>query len=193
MPKVKLFNPNEALCKAKNIFWAKGFNATSMQDLIDGMNISRQSLYDTFGNKQDLFDQCLSNYQKEAIQMNCEILDSDKKTKEIIHDFFDYLILTIINDTQNKNCFIINTMIETIPENSEARHIVNKNFEELQLAIYNTLKKGKDNNDFSSPFTIDELTNHIITSMYGIKVIGKLKKDKKTLDNLVKTTMSVFN
>ena len=110
MPKVKLFNPDDALTKAKDIFWQKGFHATSMHDLIDGMKISRQSLYDTFGNKQDLFEQCLDSYQKEAIKTNCTILDGNKNTKAIIQDFFDFLIESIITDTDDKSCFIINTL-----------------------------------------------------------------------------------
>jgi TetR/AcrR family transcriptional regulator, transcriptional repressor for nem operon len=192
MPKVKLFNPDDALLKAKDVFWQKGFNATSMQDLIDGMQISRQSLYDTFGNKQDLFEQCLTIYQKEAIRFNCDILESTKNTKAIIQDFFDYLVESITTDTDEKSCFMINTLMETIPVDSEAQAIVLKNVDELENAIFSVLEKGKKNNDFTSDFSNEMLTNHFITAMHGIKVIGKIKKDKATLDNLVKTAMCVL-
>jgi TetR/AcrR family transcriptional regulator, transcriptional repressor for nem operon len=193
MPKVKMFNPDAALEKAKDIFWQKGFNATSMQDLIDGMQISRQSLYDTFGNKQDLFDKCLTTYQKEAIKNNCAILDGNKNAKAIIQDFFDFLVESIVMDTDTKSCFIINTLMENIPNNSEAQNIIVRNFEELENAIFKVLEKGKANNDYTSKFSIPELTNHFITAMHGIKVVGKIKKDKATLDNLVRTALCVFN
>ncbi len=192
MPKVKLFNPDDALLKAKDVFWQKGFNATSMQDLIDGMQISRQSLYDTFGNKQELFEQCLNIYQKEAIKLNCDILESTKNTKLIIQDFFDYLVEVIITDTNEKSCFMINTLMETIPTDSEAQNIILKNVNELENAMFKVLEKGIKKNHFTSDFSNDELANHFITAMHGIKVIGKIKKDKNTLNNLVRTTMCVL-
>jgi TetR/AcrR family transcriptional regulator, transcriptional repressor for nem operon len=193
MPKVKMFNPDVALKKAKNVFWQKGFHATSMQDLIDGMQISRQSLYDTFGNKQDLFEKCLDTYQKDAMKMNCDILDENKNTKAILQDFFDHLVESITTDTDDKSCFMINTLMENTSTDSEAQNIVFRNFSDLENAFFKVLEKGKTNNDFTSRFSIIQLINHFIMAMHGIKVVGKIKKDKTTLDSLVATAMCVFD
>ncbi len=192
MPKVKLFNTDAALEKAKDIFWRKGYNATSMQDLVEGMAISRQSLYDTYGNKQALFEKCLSTYQQEAIQFNCDLLQSPKKTIPAIQDFFDYLVDSIVTDTDEKSCFLINTLMETIPDDIHAKQIVEKNINELEKTIQLILKKGKAANDYASAFSVMQLTHHIIAAMHGIKVIGKLKKDRKTLNGMVDTAMAVF-
>jgi TetR/AcrR family transcriptional regulator, transcriptional repressor for nem operon len=164
-----------------------------MQDLIDGMQISRQSLYDTFGNKQDLFEKCLNTYQAEAFKLNYDILNTNKPTKEVIKDFFDFLVESIILDTDDKSCFLINTLMENVAANCEAERIVFRNFSALENAIFIVLEKGTTRNDFTSKFSVIELTNHFITAMHGIKVIGKIKKDKTTLDNLVTTALCVFN
>ena len=64
MARTKDFDEDEVLTKAMNLFWLNGYNGTSMQDLVDGLGISRSSLYDTFGDKRSLFLKTLENYKK---------------------------------------------------------------------------------------------------------------------------------
>ncbi|MEJ0106748.1 MAG: helix-turn-helix domain-containing protein [Bacteroidota bacterium] len=59
MARTKVFDEQMVLDKAMNLFWQKGYNATSAQDLVNGLSISRSSLYDTFGDKHSLFVKAL--------------------------------------------------------------------------------------------------------------------------------------
>ena len=61
------FNEVEKIEKAMNVFWEKGYNATSMQDLVDAMQINRSSLYNTIGDKHQLFMKCIGNYFDNAM------------------------------------------------------------------------------------------------------------------------------
>ena len=51
MPRVKLFDENEILKKSMELFWKKGYSATSVQDMVNHLGINRGSMYDTFGDK----------------------------------------------------------------------------------------------------------------------------------------------
>ena len=62
MPWEKQFDPDTALDKAMQAFWAHGYDATSIQDLVDCMGINRGSMYATFGDKRSLFIQALNRY-----------------------------------------------------------------------------------------------------------------------------------
>ena len=61
------FNECEIIDKAMNVFWEKGYQATSMQDLVDAMQINRSSIYNTFGDKHQLFMKCISSYFDNAM------------------------------------------------------------------------------------------------------------------------------
>ena len=77
--RTKAFDELQALERAMQIFWSKGFDGTTLQDLEQGMGIARQSLYNTFGNKQALFEQALDHYHREVIVKNlAPIADSDQ-------------------------------------------------------------------------------------------------------------------
>jgi TetR/AcrR family transcriptional repressor of nem operon len=71
MARTKDFDENEVLKKAVDIFWLKGYSATSMQDLVDGLGISRSSLYDTYGDKHTLFMKALESYQSVNSEIVC--------------------------------------------------------------------------------------------------------------------------
>jgi TetR/AcrR family transcriptional regulator, transcriptional repressor for nem operon len=192
MPKVKLFNEDTALALAKNVFWKKGYNATSMQDLVEGMQISRQSLYDTYGNKEGLFIKCLQQYQLQASNYSCGMLNPNENVFDVLHNFFNNVVEAIITDKQQKGCFIMNTLIELVPEHKLAKKIVFKNYEELERAFCNLFAHAQKNNHYTSSFSILELATHFITALHGIKIVGKIKKDRDVLQALVKTAMSVI-
>ena len=82
MARTKDFDENEVLTKAMNLFWSRGYNATSMEDLVSGLGISRSSLYDTYTDKHTLFIKALENYQQigyAKIQEMPVIRDPQKK------------------------------------------------------------------------------------------------------------------
>ena len=65
MARTKAFDTEEVLDRALRVFWRNGYEGTSMQDLVDGMQINRASIYDTFGNKEALYLRALQRYQNQ--------------------------------------------------------------------------------------------------------------------------------
>jgi TetR/AcrR family transcriptional regulator, transcriptional repressor for nem operon len=192
MPKVKLFNETEALENAKTIFWQKGFNATSMQDLVDSMQISRQSLYDTYGNKETLFLQCLNKYQQESNNSVCQNLAYNGNLKQTLLQFFNAVVNDIINDKTQKGCFMLNTLIEVVPENKAAKTIVKKNYDKLEKDFVQLFNTAKQIEKYSSTFTPNELATHFITLLHGMRLVGKIKKEKEALQKMVQMGMLVI-
>jgi TetR/AcrR family transcriptional regulator, transcriptional repressor for nem operon len=192
MPKVKLFNKNIALNKAKNIFWQKGYNATSMQDLVDGMAISRQSLYDTFGNKEALYLTCLQTYKQDAQENACINLAYNNSLQQTIQNYFNTVVADIIADKTQKGCFMLNTLVEVVPENKKAKAEVAKNLHNLETAMLQLFAQAKANNDYPTTLTPTELCNHFITMLHGLRLIGKIKKDAQSLNGIVKAAFLVF-
>ena len=66
MPRVEIFNRDEVLEKAVRLFHNKGYNATSMQDLVDATGLNRSSIYNSFGSKKELYQQSLRAYKEQA-------------------------------------------------------------------------------------------------------------------------------
>ena len=105
MARHKEFDQDIALDKAMTLFWQKGYEATSIQDLVDHMGIGRRSLYDTFNSKHDLFIAALDRYRdiaKESILTPGEPLISPKA---VIQEIFEGIVSEALVDRNRKGCF----------------------------------------------------------------------------------------
>src|ERR1700730_2144482 len=75
MARQKEFDRDEVLHKAMEVFWSRGYEASSIQDLVKRMGINRQSLYDTFGDKHTLYLQALDRYREVEGRKIVELLE----------------------------------------------------------------------------------------------------------------------
>src|SRR5271156_1610188 len=106
MARTKDFDENAVLNKAIQLFWYKGYNGTSMQDLVDGLGISRSSLYDTYTDKHTLFVKALESYQTAGANKIQEIINNSGSAKETIKKLLKLATTDLLDDKQQKGCFM---------------------------------------------------------------------------------------
>src|SRR5471030_1502621 len=124
MARTKDFDEDEVLGKAIDIFWYKGYNGTSIQDLVDGLGISRSSLYDTYGDKHTLFIKALESYKKSASGDMCGIVSNAASAKEAIRQLLEFTTRILLNDEQHKGCFLVNAEVEVAPHDKEVSDVI---------------------------------------------------------------------
>src|SRR6267378_1891032 len=91
MARTKDFDENEVLTRAMNLFWSRGYNSTSMEDLVSGLGISRSSLYATYTDKHTLFIKALENYQHVGHLKIQEIIKSPGPAKETVRKLIELI------------------------------------------------------------------------------------------------------
>jgi TetR/AcrR family transcriptional repressor of nem operon len=192
MARTKVFDEEEVLNKAVNLFWSKGYNGTSAQDLVDELGISRSSLYDTYGDKFNLFKNALLQYRKNfagsMIQMAANSTDYEKTIKEI----FQYVVTDSLQEKFSKGCFMVNSTIELAPHNEEIAQIVNSNMKDIEEALVNLIKKGQEAGQFSKNHPPLSLARFVFNAISGLRVASKSGADKQVFDDIVKVTLSVL-
>jgi TetR/AcrR family transcriptional repressor of nem operon len=194
MPRVKLFNEEDVLQKAIELFWKKGFSDTSMQDLVDYLGINRGSLYDTFGGKKELYDKAFCRYKEINNKMMIQFLESQPSVKEGLLKFFELPInASTCNSGTVRGCFAVNTTTELLPKDEKIHNILKENKIEIEKIFYEYLQKGVNNGEISEDKDINAISSLIYALLNGILVIGKINPDKKYLLNIVKTGLSVLD
>ncbi len=81
MARPKAFNEEEALAAAMEVFWRNGYERASLDVLLQGMGISKQSLYDTFGDKRALYLKALAHYREQTLTSMRATFSSARKTR----------------------------------------------------------------------------------------------------------------
>jgi TetR/AcrR family transcriptional regulator, transcriptional repressor for nem operon len=193
MARTKDFDENQVLAKAIKLFWQKGYNGTSMQDLVDGLGISRSSIYDTFGDKHQLYLKALCTYRQAAIATRDKILNAPVPAKAALRQLMDLTIDQMTRDKQHKGCFLVNSAVENAPHDKETNAIVCQNDQEVENAFYEVIKRGQTNGEIASKKDPRALARFLFNNIVGIQVTAKSATDKTAFDDIVSLTMSVLD
>lgn len=193
MARTKEFKEDQVLDKAIEIFWHKGYNGTSAQDLVMHLGLSRSSLYDTFGDKQKLFAQSLRRYQKNAQDQIIELFDKSENIKETLHDIFKQAVIESLDDRITKGCFMVNSSIELAMHDEEIAKIVKSNSQKMEEVFTNAVQKGQDLGQISKSNEAKVLARFIFNNYSGIRVLARTgERDKQVYDDIIKALFSVL-
>ncbi|WP_340064766.1 TetR/AcrR family transcriptional regulator [Ascidiimonas aurantiaca] len=190
MPRVKLFNEETVLVKAMELFWKKGYHATSIQDLVDHLQINRASLYDTYGGKKELFDKAFAHYRTTNSEYLKTFLDTQPNVKQGLLALFETAIEASVSDVECKGCFVINTAMEMIPEDALLHQAVKDNQAAFKDLWYNFLKQR---NYSKTDKELKTMAGLIFTFYNGIKVVAKMHADKESLMASVQKFLTLFD
>jgi TetR/AcrR family transcriptional repressor of nem operon len=188
MARTKEFNEDQVLDKAIEIFWHKGYNGTSAQDLVTHLGLSRSSIYDTFGDKQKLFSQSLQRYQKQSQDQIIKLLEDSQNIKETLHDIFKQAVVESLEDRITKGCFMVNSSVELAMHNEEIEKIVKSNSRKMEEVFTNAVKKGQEVGNISKQHKPSVLARFIFNNYSGIRVLARAgERDKQVYDDIVNT------
>lgn len=193
MPRVKLFDEEEVLTKAMNLFWKQGYAATSVQDLVSHLGINRASLYDTFGDKEQLFKRSFALYRKNNIQGLKQFLNSHEDTREGFKQLFNHAIKEAIADRDRKGCFVVNTTTELIPNDESIQEVLESNKNDFENTFLNYLELGRDKGQIESNKDLSSIAALLFTLYNGLRVVSKVQPDKKKLTDTVNVALSVLD
>jgi TetR/AcrR family transcriptional repressor of nem operon len=193
MARTKDFDEHEVLTKAIQLFWHKGYNGTSMQDLVDALGISRSSLYDTYTDKHTLFVKALEAYQIAGAAKINEIIDQGCSAKETVKKLLELVTSELIGDTQQKGCFMVNAEVEVAPHDQEVNNMVCKNDQEMEEAFYLVIKKGQERGEIKNNQDPRALARFIFNSVKGMRVTAKSAPDQSIFSDIIALTVSALD
>jgi TetR/AcrR family transcriptional regulator, transcriptional repressor for nem operon len=193
MPKTKQFDEAAVLDKARDVFWKKGYNGSSMNELVKATGLSRSSIYDSFGDKHGLYTKTLQHYQESQRKMMLEAMPAHLSARKKIAWLFNNNIAESLGDRQRKGCFILNTTTELANVDNSMNRFVNSNMEAMEELFYLMVKEGQAAGDIGKRFIARALARNLFSSFSGLKVIGQTKPDKASLEEIVKVALSVLD
>jgi len=190
MPRTKDFDENEVLAKAVRLFWHKGYNGTSMEDLVDFLDISRSSLYRAFTDKHTLFKKALYSYQQFSFAQVREVIDDTVTAKKNIRNLMEFIAGQMLRDKQQKGCFSVNTEVELAPHDREIKQMVILNDRQTEDLFYKVVKKGQETGEIKKDPDARMRARFIFNAVQGMRVTVKSTSDKTIFDGIIKLTLS---
>ena len=192
MPRPKAFDPDAALQKAMQVFWERGYEATSVQDLVQGMGINRFSLYSTFGDKHRLFVAALERYRETVVADLVGELEQSTAGLAAIRRFFARLVKFFASAQGWRGCLITNTAVELAPHDPQAAAKVQDYVVRLEEAFYRVLLQAQQTQQLATSHACRDLARFLTGSALGLGVLAKTSPGRQALEGYVAVVLSVL-
>ena len=193
MPRLKEFNPDEALEKAMQVFWHKGYEATSMEDLLNAMDLNRGSLYDTFGDKRKLFLKVIDRYCTTFVGPKLSLLDQPGPALPTLRRFITGMIEGGLADPQRRGCFISNTVMELSPHEKEIAGRLRQALKMAEDAFFKILARAKQQGELKDDTNPRALARFLTTMMQGSVVMIKAGTPADVVKQTAETGLSMLD
>ncbi|MEH6537787.1 MAG: TetR/AcrR family transcriptional regulator [Psychroserpens sp.] len=194
MPKVEKFNRDYVVQQATNVFHDKGYNATSMQDLVDATGLNRSSIYNSFVNKLNLYLECLKSYEDAFGRDTSNALLKASNPLHAIELIFElYIKIISKNKEYDKGCLIGNCKAEMANHEKSITSFLEKNHDHMLKLLEDLVGKAQDDNLINMKQNSNNYAMYLFTSLQGLRMTGILLTDKKQLQGIASTIMQTLN
>jgi len=172
MPWEKQFDIEAVRQKAMIAFWTRGYENTSMQDLLDAMGIQRGSFYDTFKCKHDALLGALNRYDAGRKEMFSKAA-SGKSARGVIEGFFRNVATEAQSDDGRRGCLLVNCALELAPRDPKVAEIVNRAFDETRSFFQSAIERGQSAGEISTAVNAKETAQTLLGLLLGMRVLAR--------------------
>lgn len=189
----KHYTEEEILDKAIQVFWKKGYTATSAKDLLAGLGIGQGSLYSTFpGGKKELFQKSLSRFLNVSIKGFHTGLDKSSCSLTFLKDFFAQIPKRTKNEISN-GCYLGNSTVE-FSNLDEETHLMSANLlKKLEAGFEKALTRAQEEGKLSREKSPKVLALYFINLWNGINVTQRMNRSKAEIKKLIDISLEVIS
>lgn len=192
MTRIKEFEPEQALESAMELFWCRGYEATSVRDLLDEMGIGRGSMYDTFGDKRTLFLAALDRFEETRVSQANEILGGSASAREGIRRLFETTVEGLVAYEPRRGCLLANTAVELAPHDEEVAERISRYVGRTEAAFEKALVRGRARGEIPADKDPKALARFLVNTLHGVRVLARAGVDRAVLDDSVRTALEVL-
>jgi TetR/AcrR family transcriptional repressor of nem operon len=192
MARPQQFDKDEVLHNAMRVFWRKGFVSTSLTDLLEATNLSKSSLYSSFGGKRELFLAAFDAYRENRRQEMYKILDKGP-ARQAIESMFQTILEGAKASEFSNGCMSINQAIEMAPHDDDVCAKVKEDFQSMEKALAKTIERGQADGSIRGHKSAYDLARLLVVAFPGLQVMVRARCDTNRLDEALQLLLSLLD
>jgi TetR/AcrR family transcriptional regulator, transcriptional repressor for nem operon len=192
MARPRKFDEKKALNDALELFWEKGYEATSITNLTKRMGINRPSLYDTFGDKRGLFQSAINAYQQNYLDKLHNILETNGSGFGGIEAVFVRFVESANNPAAQRGCFFVNSIAE-LAANDEYMASKGREFQDKISGMFaDALVNGMRVSEIPLNLDIQSTAHFLTMALVGLNVVVKTVPDVDFVRDSVRVVLNAL-
>jgi TetR/AcrR family transcriptional repressor of nem operon len=173
-------------------FWSRGYESTSVKDLVAKTGITAASLYNAFGDKRALFRTALNHYVEASIGVRirrCETL----APREAIGAFLAEILTRSLTDGDHKGCMLVNSALEVAPHDAEFQQVIAGVLERIEKFFLKCLEAGQAQGTITRSVSAGDLARHLIGLLMGVRVLARVRPQRALLEGAIRPALALLD
>ena len=180
------FDRDQALGQSMMLFLQKGYENTSMQDLVDTLKVNRFSIYNTFGDKKTLFLLSIKHYRQQVFDsQNTPLMDSELDAMESLDSYISLFGHNLQSSSGQFGCLIQNCSMSDVRNDTDINKFISDTLENLESSLVKVLKRAEDQGQLMPDCKPEIAALYIMSCLQGLILLRKFGKDAKSIDQQI--------
>jgi TetR/AcrR family transcriptional repressor of nem operon len=192
MARLKTFDEDRAIEAAVDCFWLHGYKGSSVRDLADAMGIGGASLYNTYGDKRQLFTRSLERYANRSMRERIARLEARHRPKEAIKAFLAEIVDRSLTDPDRKGCLLVNSALDVAPHDAEIGKVVAGYLGEIRAFFHRNVEAARKAGHISNKINAELLSGHLLGVLLGIRVLARTGAHRKLLESVAQPALDLL-
>ena len=192
MARQREFDADAVLDRALDLFWERGYEATSMADLVEHLGIGRASLYAAFGSKHDLYLKALDRYLLKVEPSPLEFLSRPGPALPLVRALVQHYAEEAACDARRRGCMVANAAVERLPGDPLVARRVEMAWDALEAALAAALHRAQAQGELSPDKDPRALARFFLVFLQGVKVVAKTRSAPERFHDAAREALSVL-
>ncbi|MEE8217890.1 MAG: helix-turn-helix domain-containing protein [Vicinamibacteria bacterium] len=192
MARPREFDSEETLERAMTLFWERGYEATSVQDLVERTGVNRSSLYSVYGDKQGVFLAALDRYRDRVVSRRlCDLERPDSALAEV-RAYFEGLAEPGPGERMRHGCLMTNSAVERAPRDALSAQRIRAHLERLEAAFGGALGRARSRREVRQDTEVEDLARYLTGSAQGLGVMARAGSSMASLSGVVRGILATL-
>lgn len=187
------FEYEKVLSNAMEQFWKEGYEASSVQKLLDCTGINRGTLYNSFGDKDTFFRSCVDFYNQGVEKsLEASLKNSKLSAWEAINRFFQLAVTEASSKHRSMGCLLVNSLCESINYDRELKKIIRNSLAVIRKGFLDRVKEAQKSGKLRKAVTAEFAADVLMNTLYGLRVNSRDGASPAQMASLVRFTLETL-
>jgi len=186
------FDPQLALQRAMEMFWCRGYEATSLQELLTTMAISKSSFYQAFGSKHELFERCLKAFRERQVDRMTTALKHAPSGKTFLRNMLLAAAREAEATEHPKGCLIMNTATEFSGRDAVVADLVGEGARQFAGVFRSAIERAQTDGEIAPDKDAEILARYVVSTMSGLKTMAKAGMPAAAIEDVAEVALSAL-
>lgn len=192
MARPREFDETAVLDAAMRCFWSRGYEATSVRDLIEKTGLTGASLYNAFGDKRAFYQKALDHYVEGSIADRIRRC-SELPPREAIGSFLAEIVTRSLDDRERKGCMLVNAALDVAPHDPHFQDVVAGVLARMEMFFLGCVETGQSDGTIALSLPAEDLARHLLGVLMGIRVLARVRPERALLEGVVAPALALLD